>query len=144
MFKASDVGFMTSAGRPNRAMAAITRSNGERSSEPELASAVYSAAAAAVAMAATAIPVVASGEALHRPPPRYPILARRQGWEGTVILTLVLTADGAVRTVNITTSSGHACLDESACRAVSAWRFPAADASQRRCTVSIRFDLRTA
>ncbi len=61
-----------------------------------------------------------------RPP--YPPTARARGWEGTVMLRLTVTREGAVERAAIHTSSGFPILDESALRAVQAWRFePARD-----------------
>lgn len=56
-------------------------------------------------------------------PPSYPLEARRRGHEGTVTLAVRVAADGAVASLDIAVSSGHAALDRAAVRAVSAWRF---------------------
>jgi len=56
-------------------------------------------------------------------PPSYPAVARRRGWEGTVLLELQVLADGRVAEVTISESSGHEVLDEAAARAVRRWRF---------------------
>lgn len=60
---------------------------------------------------------------LANEPPRYPAEAVRQGWEGTVMLRLRITAAGAVEDVAIATGSGFAILDEAAASAVKRWRF---------------------
>ncbi len=60
--------------------------------------------------------------------PPYPYTARKQGWEGTVVLRLAVTREGTVERADIRTSSGFSILDESARQAVQAWRFePARD-----------------
>ena len=62
----------------------------------------------------------------ERPP--YPRFAREQGWEGVVVLRLAIGADGMVRSVHTSKSSGYPILDESAEQAVHRWRFdPAKD-----------------
>lgn len=71
-------------------------------------------------------PVATSGAkpmlgSMIRPP--YPELARRRGWEGRVILRVLVGADGRVTRVLITRSSGHTVLDSSARRVVKRWRF---------------------
>lgn len=68
---------------------------------------------------------------LHNPAPDYPPIAVQRGWEGTVLLNVLVLANGGARQVDITTSSGHASLDEAAVQAVTAWRFvPAHRAGQ--------------
>lgn len=44
----------------------------------------------------------------------YPVLARRMGWQGRVLLGFQLDASGAIHKVHIKQSSGHAILDNSA------------------------------
>lgn len=55
--------------------------------------------------------------------PPYPRLAAHHGWEGTVLLTLQINANGTVEKVEIAKSSGHKILDQEARRCVRAWRF---------------------
>ncbi len=62
----------------------------------------------------------------ERPP--YPQVARRQGWEGTVVLRINIGPGGNVENVATQTSTGFDALDESAARSVKTWRFdPAKD-----------------
>ncbi len=56
-------------------------------------------------------------------PPRYPPLARRRGWEGTVLLEVEVAGDGRVRTIRVARSSSYSLLDREAVRAVRTWRF---------------------
>jgi len=55
-------------------------------------------------------------------PPRYPELARRNAWEGTVLLELTVAATGAVLEVRVIESSGHAVLDAAAVTAIRQWK----------------------
>jgi protein TonB len=58
------------------------------------------------------------------PEPPYPMAARRMGLQGTVVLRVVVGADGAPVSVTVLQSSGHAILDTSAADTVRAtWRF---------------------
>jgi protein TonB len=80
------------------------------------------------------------------PLPPYPLLARRLGKEGIVVLDVLVTPDGRAADVRVVQSSGFAPLDESAARTVrERWRFvPArrgATAVESRATVPIRFRL---
>ncbi|MBI4616586.1 MAG: energy transducer TonB [Planctomycetes bacterium] len=55
--------------------------------------------------------------------PAYPARAVRLGWEGTVLLEVVVTVSGEVRRARVLESSGHLVLDEAALQAVVSWRF---------------------
>lgn len=55
--------------------------------------------------------------------PPYPKRAERNGWEGTVLLTLLINANGEVEKVEIAKTSGYEILDRRACESVGAWRF---------------------
>ena len=70
-------------------------------------------------------PVLVEAEPLYRnnPPPEYPSRARRRHLQGTVLLDLLVTAEGLVATVALHESSGHSLLDEAAKRAVIRWQF---------------------
>jgi periplasmic protein TonB len=57
------------------------------------------------------------------PPPVYPEFARRNGWQGEILLRVKVRADGRVDQVKIEHSSGHAMLDRSAVAAVQTWEF---------------------
>lgn len=61
---------------------------------------------------------------IEAPPPRYPSLARRRGWQGEVILRVQVGIDGRPLSVEIERGSGHAVLDRAAREHVlETWRF---------------------
>ena len=60
---------------------------------------------------------------LHNPPPVYPVLSKRAGEQGKVVLRVLVTADGAAETVAVGTTSGSQRLDEAAVETVKRWRF---------------------
>lgn len=64
----------------------------------------------------------ASYAATNRTPP-YPRISLNNGDEGTVVLRVLVTAEGTAGAVEIKVSSGHSLLDESARRTVLSWRF---------------------
>lgn len=64
----------------------------------------------------------ASYAATNRTPP-YPRISLSNGDEGTVVLRVLVTAEGTAGAVEIKTSSGHSLLDESARKTVLGWRF---------------------
>lgn len=55
--------------------------------------------------------------------PAYPAIARRRGWEGKVVLEVLVLADGSAGKVTILHGSGHDLLDTAALGAVRQWTF---------------------
>jgi protein TonB len=82
----------------------------------------------------------------QNPLPPYPLVARRMGMEGVVLLDVLVAPDGHAAEVRLVRSSGHSQLDDSAVRTVrERWRFIPARrdgaAVESRVTVPIRFRL---
>ena len=73
-------------------------------------------------VAATTSPVFNAGY-LRNPPPTYPLVARRNGEQGTVILRVRVTRDGVPASVDIEKTSRFSHLDDAALEAVRTWRF---------------------
>jgi protein TonB len=68
---------------------------------------------------------------MNTPAPAYPNLSRRLKEQGTVILDVLILADGTVGEIHIKQSSGYKRLDETAVKAVKRWRYtPARRGSQ--------------
>ncbi len=63
---------------------------------------------------------------LNNPVPAYPMVARRMGWQGKVVLSVEVLASGLPGQVKLHQSSGHDVLDNAALQAVRGWRFVAA------------------
>jgi len=57
------------------------------------------------------------------PKPKYPALARRRNWQGTVILSISVSVEGKGKTIQIHRSSGYTILDKSALQTVNTWHF---------------------
>ena len=58
------------------------------------------------------------------PKPSYPLIARRMGAQGVVLLRVHVRADGSVAEVTVAQSSGFSQLDDSALQTVrGSWRF---------------------
>ena len=57
------------------------------------------------------------------PPPEYPAIARRRGYEGRVLLSAMISIEGNVAGLKVKESSGHPVLDRAAMKAVEAWEF---------------------
>lgn len=65
------------------------------------------------------------------PEPKYPRVARRRNYQGTVMLDVRVTVDGSAAEVRIAQSSGYAILDRCALNAVKRWRFSPARRGDR-------------
>jgi protein TonB len=77
--------------------------------------------------------------------PAYPRQARLAGWEGTVVVRLLVDSEGRPADVTVISSSGYPVLDDSAVDAARKWRFAPALAGGRPTAmvheVRIRFRL---
>lgn len=66
---------------------------------------------------------------LNNPVPSYPIIAKKRGIQGKVLLEVAVSEKGEALNVKIYQSSGSKILDESALKTVKNWRFVAAKKS---------------
>lgn len=76
------------------------------------------------------------------PKPAYPMMAKRRGLEGIVMLAVEINAQGIPQTVAIKQSSGHRVLDDSALSAVRHWRFSPAMRAGNAVAASIEIPIR--
>lgn len=60
---------------------------------------------------------------LNNPRPPYPMVARRMGYQGKVILNVEVLAEGKAGEVKLHQGSGHEILDKAALQTVKTWRF---------------------
>jgi len=65
----------------------------------------------------------ATPEYQKNPPPEYPRIARRKGYQGTVILEVLVDQNGRVEDLRIFQSSGYPSLDDAASASVFKWAF---------------------
>jgi protein TonB len=72
---------------------------------------------------ASATPPVSKPGYLRNPPPPYPLVARRNGEQGKVILRVRVTRDGVPARVDIEKTSSFVHLDDAALETVRTWRF---------------------
>jgi protein TonB len=68
---------------------------------------------------------------LNNPAPAYPMLARKMGEQGKVLLKVLVSQDGKAEVVKVDTSSGHQKLDQAAIEAVKRWSFVPAKRSNK-------------
>lgn len=59
----------------------------------------------------------------ENPAPVYPLQAKKKGYEGTVILEVLVTKEGKAEKVSVFQSSRYSLLDEAAVSSVKKWRF---------------------
>ncbi|MGH8550785.1 MAG: energy transducer TonB [Methylococcales bacterium] len=59
----------------------------------------------------------------NNPAPEYPRIARKRGWEGTVLLLIQVTREGHCANVTVHRTSGHESLDKAAVEATRKWTF---------------------
>ena len=57
-----------------------------------------------------------------RVPPDYPVLARKRGWEGNIVIQIETDADGKVASLEVLKKSEFPVLNERAVSAVRQWR----------------------
>lgn len=69
---------------------------------------------------------------LSNPAPVYPSLSRRLREEGTVVLEILIKADGTVGEIKIKSSSGFKRLDTTAVNAVKHWRYQPATQGDKK------------
>jgi len=60
---------------------------------------------------------------LRNPAPDYPLLARKRGWQGRVVLKVHVSSNGNPEEIRVQASSGFALLDKTATDSVRHWRF---------------------
>jgi periplasmic protein TonB len=88
----------------------------------------------------TAIPVYKKN-----PNPKYPEIAKRRGWQGVVMLNVLVSAEGRVKNIKIASGSGYKILDREAFNIVKKWRFFPGMQNDKKIemwvTVPIRFKL---
>lgn len=102
-------------------------------SEPVAANApvVPAAPAPAVTAAPVATPAVAAkvelpssdAQYLNNPPPNYPAISQRRGEQGTVVVRVLIGANGTAQKAQIQQSSSYERLDQAALNTVLSWRY---------------------
>jgi protein TonB len=82
----------------------------------------------------------------HNPTPPYPRKARRLGYEGIVMLKVLIDENGRVDDLTVLKSSGHSVLDHAALSAVRKWLFePGSEGGIKKrmwVKIPVRFDLK--
>jgi len=88
--------------------------------------------------------VVREARPIYRknPPPEYPKLARKRGYQGTVILEVLVDRKGRAADLRIFTSTGYPILDRVAMESVKKWLFEPGMRGNKKVEMWVRVPIR--
>jgi protein TonB len=78
----------------------------------------------------------------ENPTPVYPMQAKKRGYEGTVILEVLVTKEGKAGKISIFQSSRYSLLDESAISSVKKWRFEPGKRGDEKVDMPVKIPIR--
>jgi len=78
----------------------------------------------------------------ENPTPVYPFQAKKRGYEGTVILEVLVTKEGKAGKVNVFQSSRYSLLDEAAVSSVKKWRFEPGKRGDEKVDMPVKIPIR--
>ena len=89
-------------------------------------------------------PVVREAVPLYKvnPLPEYPRIARKRGYQGTVVLEVLVDQNGRVGDLRLFTSSGHSILDKKAMASVKGWLFEPGTKGDKKLDMWVRVPVR--
>ena len=89
-------------------------------------------------------PVVIEAAPLYKvnPLPEYPRIARKRGYQGTVVLEVLVDQNGRVGDLRLFTSSGHSILDRKAMASVKGWLFEPGMKGDKKLDMWVRVPVR--
>ena len=76
------------------------------------------------------------------PHPPYPIIARKEGWQGKLVLHVFINKNGGVKNIELLKSSGYKVLDNVSLETVKKWSFKPAQLGKRYVEDKIKIPLR--
>ncbi|MBU0990365.1 MAG: energy transducer TonB [Proteobacteria bacterium] len=76
------------------------------------------------------------------PRPEYPRIARIRGYQGTVLLEVLVNSGGKVDDLRVLESSGHTVLDRAAVKSVKRWLFEPGSIGQEKVEMWVRVPVR--
>ena len=74
--------------------------------------------------------------------PPYPLLARKRGYQGTVLLEVLVSKDGKAASIQLARSSGYKILDRAAIQGVRGWLFYPAKRGDELCEMWVKVPIR--
>jgi protein TonB len=130
---------------PESAFIKKTGSVPSGSSEPSITTAAAPATETKEIPSESALINIAGPLVRQNPSPKYPLRARRMGYEGLVMLKVLVDENGRVDDLEVFKSSGYDILDKAAISSVKKWMFEAGteDGKKKKMWVKIpiRFEL---
>lgn len=78
----------------------------------------------------------------ENPAPGYPMQAKKRGYEGTVILEVIVTKEGKAGKISIFQSSRYSLLDEAAVSSVKKWRFESGKRGDEKVDMPVKIPIR--
>ncbi len=100
---------------------------------------MLAAATAVAAMGVTTLPAMAEGPVLVKQvPPEYPRGAERRSLEGTVDLSFMVDADGAVSNVEVKGATMPGVFDKAAVKALEQWKFEKGAPGEGEVTIAFK------
>ena len=79
---------------------------------------------------------------LENPEPEYPGLARKRGYQGTVVLEVLVNRNGRVKDLRVFASSGYQILDRAAMASVKKWVFEPGISGKEKVEMWVRIPVR--
>jgi protein TonB len=76
------------------------------------------------------------------PSPEYPAIARRRGYEGTVLVEVLVNRDGRVEDLRLSQSSGYPVLDQAAMNSMRGWLFEPATINDKKVEMWVKVPVR--
>ena len=76
------------------------------------------------------------------PPPEYPAIARRRGYEGIVLVEVLVSREGRVQELRLSQSSGYSILDQAAMASMKRWLFEPATINEERVEMWVKVPVR--
>jgi len=88
--------------------------------------------------------IIREARPLYRsnPPPKYPAVARRRGFQGNVVLEVLVGSVGNVIELHVLSSSGYPILDRAAKSSVKNWTFEPGMRGQEKVEMWVRVPIR--
>jgi len=88
--------------------------------------------------------IIREARPLYRsnPPPKYPVVARRRGFQGNMVLEVLVGQIGNVIDLRVLSSSGYPILDRAAETAVKNWTFEPGMRGQDKVEMWVRVPIR--
>jgi protein TonB len=93
-------------------------------------------------------PVIQEARPLYQqnPKPKYPGIATKRGYQGTVLLDVLVNRNGSVGDLRVSESSGYTILDKAAIKSVKGWLFVPGkrgdETVDMRVVIPVRFQLK--